>query len=84
MAGILAGARARALGTERVGVGVFGVLTTMGGALSLVLSLRRRALFFRQSQGRRVQPGSWRCAGGGRCGALGRHDLGMCSLSSGP
>ena len=51
------------------------VLTMIAGPTSLMVSERERELFLRQSQGRRVQPVSWRCAGGGRCGALGRQSL---------
>ena len=71
-------------GTKRTGVEVVGVFTTIGGALSLMFEVSARVLFFRQSQGRRTQPDSCRWAGGGRCGALGRHNLGMCSISVGP
>jgi hypothetical protein len=45
-------------------VGMRGDLTTM---VRLVVSLdvsRVRELFFKQAQGRLVQPESWRCAGG--------------------
>jgi hypothetical protein len=75
MAGIFAVLRTG--GTERRGNWDPAVFTTMGGALSLTLEVSVRELFLRQSQGRRVQPDSWRCAGGGRWGARGRHDLGM-------
>ena len=47
-------------GTERMGVEFVGVFTTIGGALSLMLEVIARVLFFRQSQGRRTQPDSCR------------------------
>lgn len=75
MEGIFAVVRVR--GTERSCVARLGALMSMGELVVSVVVSRVRELFFKQSQGRLVQPDSWRCAGGGLRGALGRHDFGM-------